>query len=221
VHYQSALPQPQKLNIIYNERLRITEKCSSIDSLHQHYIKFDTVLMENGYPRNIIQRSYIPRRPHMRRIPPKDYFYIKIPFKNEGIQVRFYYNKSLLTKRSTPIICTSNICQFMDCGFCHLNNAVYQVSCTTCHKIYIGSTIRTLHSRLNEHARNTESSIYKHLQVCSPSLPIDQKLRITILTRENDNINLRIKEAIFIKEKKPELNSREELRELQMLLQRQ
>jgi hypothetical protein len=136
--------------------------------------------------------------------------------------VRFYHNnkslRSLLTKRSNPIICTSNTCQFKNSGFCHINNAVYQVLCTTCHKIYIGSTIRTIHSRLNEHARSMESSIYKHLQVCFPSLPIDQKLRVTILTRENDNINLRIKEAIFIKEKKPELNSREELRELQMLL---
>jgi hypothetical protein len=114
--------------------------------------------------------------------------------------------------------CTS--CPFKNSGLCHVNNIVYQVTCRSCSQIYIGSTIRPLHCRMSEHLRNTNSSIYKQIQTCvdSTRTTMEDKLCLHILSKENDPINLRIKEAILIREKCPQLNSREELKELKMLL---
>jgi hypothetical protein len=51
----------------------------------------------------------------------------------------------------------------------------------------------------------------------SSQIQIQERVKVRILAQDNDPINLRIKEAILIKEKHPTLNSREEIRELQML----
>jgi hypothetical protein len=49
-------------------------------------------------------------------------------------------------------------------------------------------------------------------------LNISEKLDIKILARDTDAVNLRIKEALLIKERRPQLNSREEMRELDVLI---
>jgi hypothetical protein len=86
-------------------------------------------------------------------------------------------------------------------------NVVYQIKCLTCFKIYIDSTIRRLNIRLLEHFRGTSSSVGQHLQECInvPPLNISEKLDIKILARDTDAVNLRIKEALLIKERRPQL----------------
>jgi hypothetical protein len=210
------------------------DKCTSTEAIHRHNQIFDNLLHENGYPPNIIRNSYATRSPPRQNIP-LDYFYIKIPFVNdtinwklksifrsEDIPVRFYHTnkslRSLLSKKRNPSVCTLTACPMKNSGLCNYQNVIYEVLCKTCHKIYIGSTIRSLHTRFREHTQSVNSSIFKHLQVCPPYRSIQEKLHIRILAKESDNINIRIKEAIFIKEKRPKLNSKEELSELQMLL---
>jgi hypothetical protein len=224
-----------KINIIRNERERINQRCSSSDLAHLHNEKFDQILAANGYPREFINKSRV-RQNHLARRTSSKYFYVKLPFvsdelnwkirsifRSENIPIRFYHpNKSfrnLLAKRQGQSTCTTQDCHFR--SICQWSNIVYQIQCMTCLKTYIGSTIRRLHYRLVEHMRTQiTSSVFQHLRNCIdlPALPLNEKLNVKVLARENDPINLRIKEGLFIKERRPQLNSREEIRELQMLV---
>jgi hypothetical protein len=69
---------------------------------------------------------------------------------------------------------------------------------------------------------NNTSSVYKHINVCtrgsSNNNQLLQPVTIRIVAKDRDPINLRIKEAILIKDKKPNLNTREELSELALLV---
>ena len=139
-----------------------------------------------------------------------------------NIHLRLYHNNMSLRQllkwgNNGDRECTRN-CSFPN--VCYNTSVVYEMKCLTCSQIYIGSTIRRLHHRLQEHLRNHSSSVWRHLQQCLnvPPLPIHEKLQIKILAKDNDAINLRIKEGLFIKQKKPQLNSREELKELNILV---
>ena len=47
---------------------------------------------------------------------------------------------------------------------------------------------------------------------------LENRISVKIVTRETDPVNLRLKEAFYIREQKPEINSREECSELSDLL---
>ena len=79
---------------------------------------------------------------------------------------------------------------------------------------YIGSTIRPLHVRIKEHVNNPASSVLKHNNNCNNNNEFD----INVIGRNNDEPNLRLMEAIFIKEQRPTINSRQEKEELQDFL---
>jgi Uri superfamily endonuclease len=72
--------------------------------------------------------------------------------------------------------------------------------------MYIGSTVRPLHQRVKEHLSTSSSAVHQHLQICNRNIGITT----TILANETDPKNLRIKEAILITDRKPNLNRKEE-----------
>ena len=81
--------------------------------------------------------------------------------------------------------------------------------------IYIGSTIRKIHDRIKEHLNSNKSSVYKHLISCQDTR---QDIQVSIITRDNDNVNLRLKEAFHIRKETPTINSRDECAELTDIL---
>ena len=100
-----------------------------------------------------------------------------------------------------------------DSDMCFRKNVVYEITCKRCLQNYIGSTIRELHERINEHMKLATSSMRKHLQRCQGQLK-EYNISVKILAHDNDTVNLRLKEAIQIKNKQPCINSREECTEL-------
>ena len=79
-------------------------------------------------------------------------------------------------------------------------------------------TIRNLHDRVKEHATRPASSIYKHFAAHHKIDNINDSITVTIITKERDPVNLRLKEAYYIRKLRPEINSREERSELTELL---
>ena len=55
--------------------------------------------------------------------------------------------------------------------------------------------------------------MFSHLRQCQGQLE-KYNIHVGILTHDNDTINLRLKEAIQIRNKQPHINSREECTEL-------
>ena len=79
-----------------------------------------------------------------------------------------------------------------------------------------GSTIRFLHDRIKEHLSQLASSVFKHLNNCQNN--VKDAINMTIIAKDTDPVNLRLKEAVYIKKEKPQLNSREERNEVTDLL---
>ena len=83
------------------------------------------------------------------------------------------------------------------------SNVVYEITCQACQGHYVGQTARHLAQRLKEHERG-ETAIGSHgCQVTSVK-------DASILYKGKTALNVRIAEAILIKQKKPELNEKEE-----------
>ena len=96
-------------------------------------------------------------------------------------------------------------------GLCFKRNIVYQLTCNNCHAIYIGSTVRALHTRVSEHLRRSNSAIYRHQIECFANYSI------SVLATAVDAKDLRFKEAILIRRLRPTLNRREEFVDVESL----
>lgn len=111
---------------------------------------------------------------------------------------------------------TGNFFKFKDVlPKCCENSVVYQYCCASCGVSYVGSTIRALHCRVQQHAGRSfrtgqhlsspdYSVIRDHCQNCNGSILLKD---FSIIGRNNESeINLRILETLFIKSLKPGLN---------------
>ena len=76
--------------------------------------------------------------------------------------------------------------------------------------MYVGSTIRNLHDRVKEHMNGTTSSVYKHFLLCENTA---KTLLLHIIGRNNDEINLRLREAFLIRQMQPTISSSKECSE--------
>ena len=96
----------------------------------------------------------------------------------------------------------------MNNEMCHIKKCVYQLKCTKCNEIYLGSTVRTLHIRVKEHLKDERSSVFEHSMKCK------NDFEARAIAKARDNTSLRFKEALFIQQKKPSINAKRECDEL-------
>ncbi len=224
VHYRSHLPRSAKMAIVANERKRIEERCTSPTDKRRHLNNFKRILLNHGYPNKIIHQK---KRNRRRRGPvAEEFLYLKLPFlsdqadrrikqvfRREGVELRIAHKaqslRNFLQKKKETLTCQLNNCPVNNRSLCNERHVVYQLQCSSCYQTYIGSTIRPLHLRVKEHCTRRESSVYQHLRQCTSG-----NISTKVLTKDSDKTNLRIKEAIYIRNLCPLLNSREERDEL-------
>ena len=125
----------------------------------------------------------------------------------------FSLRNALNSKKPISTTCTMIGCPINDTLTCLSRNVVYKIKCSICGNEYIGSTIRTLHTRIKEHLTISSSSVFKHLQHCQT-----HSISTHILAKDRDTLNLRLKEAIFIRKFRPTINSKAECDELKDFL---
>ena len=65
--------------------------------------------------------------------------------------------------------CRKVNCPMSSNRICLQKNVVYEIKCSKCSSIYIGSTIREFHTRMTEHGKDENSSVFKHLLTCLPN----------------------------------------------------
>ena len=233
VHAKSALPWQSKMSIIRNEKHRIRERCTGNNSAATHLHKFEDMLTKNGYTQQDIDRSATHSTHSNRQPVNSNTLFFQMPFisdrlnhkirrifKQEGFNT-IVYNKNrslrqtLSQNKNNHSHCSLNACPLADPKLCQRKSVVYQVECTACHKAYLGSTIRQLHQRIKEHLSSDQSAVKRHLSTCAASAQI----AVTVLSHDNDEKNLRLREAILIMDLKPQLNAREEEQTLLTLVQ--
>ena len=221
INYNSAISKETKVNVIKEEIRRIKELCSKKAELKENLDRFIDKLTTNDYPKDFIKQCGKSTKKKQTKNKTKDkrIFYFDFPFisdelnnkiksifAKEGINIRLYDKKytlkNFLSKK------TKDPCKLKNCPLkndhCLDKNVIYQLTCSKCNKNYIGSTIRELHTRVSEHFKDSRSSVFEHHLECKSNFSTK------ILDRARDQINLRIKEAIYIRNLKPELNTKQD-----------
>ena len=236
VNAASAIPLQQKRNYITNEIKRITERCSDDTSLRKNIDKFEHKLETNGYPRDFIRNNIRKKRTQKNKYDNKEYFYLKIPFisnsvdnkikrifQKEGIPLRLAHRsftlRNYLKRHPGPQMCTLNNCPIQNNEICTITGCIYKIKCKNCQECYIGSTKRSLHTRLLEHLKSNKSYVHQHLTKCQPNNTTHSyTIETSVIDRDPDPINLRFLEALHIKNIKPAINSKEEFHFIDPLL---
>ena len=87
---------------------------------------------------------------------------------------------------------------------------VYKVTCASCSSSYIGETCRHFKTRIEEHIKkDNKSHIFKHLHSTTTCSDSYNSLCFKIIDKANSKFDLKIKEALHINWRKPNLNAQQ------------
>ena len=88
------------------------------------------------------------------------------------------------------------------------SDVVYKISCSRCNTCYVGKTSRHLATRFAEHRTTTSGPVVQHMRTCQIRAA---ELKVDVLRSVmKGGFLLSIHEALFIRELKPALNTRDE-----------
>jgi hypothetical protein len=100
-------------------------------------------------------------------------------------------------------------------GCCFVKNVVYKISCSLCHKVYIGQTERTARSRIIEHTKQASSHVFTHMSTHGPSSSTRFSWKI-LATHPYTTTRLAI-EALFIQRENSIINGCEGMKTLDFI----
>ena len=87
---------------------------------------------------------------------------------------------------------------------------VYKFTCVSCSSTYIGETCRHFKTRIEEHIKkDNKSNIFKHLHSLETCFDSHNSPCFKIIDQANSEFDLKIKEALHINWRKPNLNAQQ------------
>ena len=222
-----------KINGIQTILHRAYNICSSPSSFHEEVSFLRTFFHNNGFPHTLFNsqlETFLSKKLDFHQTVstvPKKPSYFVLPY--------FGHQSVLLAKQLSQLI--SEYFTHLDPKIILINNnkiknifkykdtlpkllqssVVYQYSCPqNCGSAYVGSTVRTLQTRIMEHkglsyrtgrplAHPLHSAIRHHSEQCNGGGPVSKDC-FSILTSRNNITDLRIVESLYIHQAKPTLN---------------
>ena len=221
LNFAAVCPWKWKSGLITCFINRAYTVCSTWQLFHSEMTRLRNIFRENGYPSKMFDRclgTFLDKKQQQTpKIAPIDLEFtpiiclpytghpslnfskqLKSIFRSGGVTVRvifrsFRVGQLFSLKSATPFDLRAKV--------------VYRFQCP-CDKgmSYIGKTKRHLVTRSKEHFSGQRSAISDHLKecpICRKNADID---KFSILATANSDFELRIKEALYIKSKKPRLN---------------
>ena len=120
----------------------------------------------------------------------RENFSIKLVFNSFKIKIYFSYKDQI----------TDDLKSFL----------VYKFTCASCSSSYIGETCRHFKTRIEEHTnKDKKSYIFKHLHSTATCFDSYNSLSFKIIDKANSKFDLKIKEALHINCRKPNLNAQQ------------
>ena len=87
---------------------------------------------------------------------------------------------------------------------------VYKFTCASCSSSYIGKTYCHFKTRIKEHIKkDNKSHIFKHLHFTATGFDSYNYLCFKIIDKANSKFDLKIKEALYINWREPNLNAQQ------------
>ena len=217
-------------NMLFYRAFRLT---STYKLFHDEIMYLKTFFNENGFTDTLFfkkLRKFLDRifSPPAKAIGPKKMkLFFKFPFLRDNTneflkkEITFILNK-YFPQIDPSIIFYNNfkIKNFINHKEKLLHSfesgIVYKFECSKCHLVYVGSTIKTLHSRFLDHkgvsgrtGRPLQSPLFSSIRdhchgTCDNNFKVDD---FKILYKGNFEHEIRLSESIFIRKIKPALNS--------------
>ena len=100
---------------------------------------------------------------------------------------------------------------------CIRSGLVYEITCSGCNASYVGQTGRHLLNRFREHASRSAGPIKPHFQECGVTLSFEEHVSVLGSSSRGEDHLLTL-EALWIREKKPVLNTRDEWRSRELTI---
>ena len=216
------------ISSLLNRAFRIS---SSYSSLHSELEFMKRFFQNNGFPLNLVYtfiRKFLDiqyAKPSVSYDVPKLQRYFVFPYFGAGSDKMKRDLADILTKfypYLNPRIVLMNTFSIGSL-FRHKDRlpkscqsaVVYQFCCASCGASYVGSTLRNLHSRIQQHlgksvrtgrflSKPDPSPIRDHSHACDTLVTSDN---FSILGRSNAGLDLRILESLYIFKNKPSLNN--------------
>ena len=229
LNYHALAPARYKRSVVRSFVHRIYNSCSSWMYIDDGLKEAIEILRENQYPEHfyspIIKQTIEKIREKKdtvgssfdENVAGKKLFFIQY----RGHDTTRYVNE--LLKSGAPIMpiyttkklktCLPSLKPIVEKNL--TSNVIYRIKCSGCQSCYLGMTSRHLITRIKEHFY-PNGVMTKHLQVCDGIfLPgggnMDPFTCAEILATTNKNIiYLSILEALYIREEKPNLNTKDE-----------
>ena len=97
---------------------------------------------------------------------------------------------------------------------------LYKFTCAICSSRYIGKTCRHFKTRIGEHIKkDNKSHIFKHLHSTTTCFDSHNSFSFKVIDKANSKLDLKIKEALHINWRKPNLNAQQNHLALTLSLQ--
>ena len=173
--------------------------CNNWNSSHNDIENIKSNLIKNAYPLFLIDKvikkclDYKFSSNQNQLKDKSDVYYFKLPYiGNLSHHIKNKFSK--LSKDPIPNYLKSFL--------------VYKFTCVSCSSSYIGKTCRHFKTRIEEHIKkDNESHIFKHLHSTATYFDSYNSLCFKIIDKANSKFDIKIKEALHINWRKPNLNS--------------
>ena len=234
ISFFSFCPINFKINAIKTLVYRAYHLCSNYALFHIELEFLKQFFIDNGFPSKLfysITRNFIDKTMYLKNqcnnnqsLNSKN-IYLSLPYfgyQSQKMKSEFMSLLNNMFNNVKPFIVLSNK-RTIGSMFKYKDSipemfrscVIYKYTCPLCGAVYVGSTTRTLHTRMSEHlgisSRTGQhlsvpphSSIRSHSEHTCNSSP--SKLAFSIIDSDNNPISLRIKESIYIHSLKPALN---------------
>ena len=229
MNYASCTPDNYKKSIIKTLVHRAIKYSSNWELVHQEIERIKQVLSNNNFPQAIVENTIrnVLNQHHDQQPTPKrstvDFFiemqslptlrndrkvvkkiiseHVKSTDESSSIQVHTFYK---------PYKLSSHFSTRPHSNPLNRSSVVYRFECpeVSCNATYIGMTTCKLLKRCKQH-RYKESSIFKHFTIdhdIPPPSPNSIPDSFSIIQSYNNKIDLKIAEALFIKDENPIIN---------------
>ena len=189
--------------------------CSSSDLFQKEVSFIKDILAANGYPQTFLN-NLVHKLNHRKLTGSAKDFHFGPQRKNAFLNLPYKGNQSAVLKRQLYRVFSKlapwlklNIVFSASYKLARLSNlkcslpvlkqskVIYKVNCSECDDFYIGKSIRRLSTRLNDHKKDENSSLYKHffltdhiIDYCKPE----------ILARDSNAFRLCVKESLKIQD---------------------
>ena len=229
MNYHAMAPRRYKRGVVSGFVHRIHRACSTWQNFHLGLVKAKQVLEKNQYPSNFYEpiirdtiEKIVLKTGKKDEDDQQDSYRIKLQYR--GFTTEQFVKR--LKESGAPIQVVLTV-QKIKSALPSLkstvpkmlkSNVVYQIKCPRCNACYVGKTSRHLTERIREHKSKSNGPVRKHLMKCGVDKDeVDENTSILATALENA-FQLSILEALFIRELKPSMNTKDEFRDYELVL---